>query len=80
LDFHEKEVREFEEADNARNNTGILHKRQTENNMDGHSSMDWLDIHWTRHSCIQSVLEPAHSWCGLMVEGKARHNQSFVLG
>ena len=35
----------FGEADNARNNTEILHKRQTENNMDGqHFSMDWIHI------------------------------------
>jgi len=40
-----KNFREFGEADNARNNTGISHKRQTENNMDGqHSSLDWIHI------------------------------------
>jgi len=30
-----KNFREFREADNGRNNTGILHKRQTENNSTG---------------------------------------------
>jgi len=31
--YHDKEVREFGEADNARNNTWISHKRQTENSI-----------------------------------------------
>jgi len=50
LTYREKEVREFGEADNARNNIGISHKRQTENNMDGqHSSMDWIHIGQDTH-------------------------------
>jgi len=46
-EYHEKEVGE---PDNARNNTLISHKRQTENNMDGqHSSVDWIHIGQDTH-------------------------------
>jgi len=37
-DNRQKDVREFGEADNARNITRISHKRQTENNTDGQHS------------------------------------------
>jgi len=89
--YRDKEVREFGEADNARNNTGISHKMQTESNMDGHSSMDWsMDTHWTRHSCIlktessrDSSFMVRPSLGTRMAEGKARlghhHHHQFIF-
>ena len=48
--YHEKEVSEFGEADNARNNTRISDKRPIENNMDGqYSSTDWIHIGQDTH-------------------------------
>ena len=83
---------EFGEADNARNNTAISHKRQTENNMDGqHSSMDWsLDTHRTRHSCILKTESSGDSSFMVrpslgtrMAEGKVRqghhHHHQFIF-
>ena len=47
--YQEKEVREFGEADNARNNAG---SRTTHKRHGWATFFNGLDTHWTRHSCI----------------------------
>jgi len=79
------QFRKFKETDNARNNTGISKKRQTEDNVDGqHLPMD--RIHFgqdprvlRRPSQMENSCMVWPSLGARTAEGKARHSSLVTV-